>query len=75
MKKNLTFLLLFRIGYVIGTLLFFCLVVLLMQCLWNVTIPEIFGIKELTFTQAMRLYVLVHLLFGTTSLWTSSDKQ
>lgn len=42
----------------------FLLVNLLFKWLWNTTIPEVFGLKALTFWQAFRILVIVSLLFG-----------
>jgi len=32
--------------------------------LWNITIPDIFGIREITFWEAFRLLLIASLLFG-----------
>ena len=34
------------------------------QFLWNWLIPDIFGLGEITFWQAVGLFVLIHILFG-----------
>jgi len=37
---------------------------LLFKWLWNITLPEVFGLKEITFWQAFRLLVIFGLLIG-----------
>ena len=32
--------------------------------LWNTTIPQIFGLKEITYWQSLRLLLIAWLLFG-----------
>ena len=34
------------------------------QWLWNTTMPEVFGLKEITFWPALRLLIIASLLFG-----------
>jgi len=38
--------------------------VALFQWLWNITMPEVFGLKEITFWQAFRLMLIAGILFG-----------
>lgn len=35
-----------------------------LQWLWNMTIPEVFGLKTITFWQAFRLLIIAAILFG-----------
>ena len=42
----------------------FFLIVALLQWLWNITIPELFGLKSLTYWQALRLLIIASILFG-----------
>ena len=42
----------------------FALVVALMQWLWNITIPEVFGLNQIKFWQAFRLILIAWILFG-----------
>lgn len=35
------------------------------EWLWNITIPEIFGLNSITFWQAFRLLIISGMLFGT----------
>lgn len=36
----------------------------LLEWLWNMTIPELFGLKVVTYWQALRLLLIAGLLFG-----------
>ncbi|HOB87384.1 MAG TPA: hypothetical protein PKO38_06830 [Bacillota bacterium] len=47
----------------------FFLMVALLQWLWNITIPELFGLKELNYWQAMRLLLIATILFGSSGIW------
>lgn len=40
------------------------LVSLFFQWLWNITIPQVFGLKEITYWQAFRLLIIAGILFG-----------
>jgi succinate dehydrogenase hydrophobic anchor subunit len=51
------------VGLAIGLLILFVLIVLF-KWLWNITMPEVFGIKEVTFWQAFRIMILASILFG-----------
>ena len=51
------------VGLVIG-LIILTLVTLLFRWLWNTTVPEVFGLKALTFWQAFRIQLLASILFG-----------
>ncbi|WP_258358494.1 hypothetical protein [Moorella sulfitireducens (nom. illeg.)] len=44
-------------------LLFFAITGLF-QWLWNITMPEVFNFRKITFWQALRLLLLAGLLFG-----------
>lgn len=48
---------------IIGIGLFF-LLVLLFQWLWNITMPQVFNLREITFWQAFRLLLIAGILFG-----------
>ena len=39
----------------------------LFQWLWNITMPEVFGLKRITFWQAFRILILAGFLFGAGS--------
>lgn len=38
----------------------------LLKWLWNMTMPEVFGLKVITYWQAFRLLLIAGLLFGGT---------
>jgi hypothetical protein len=40
----------------------------LFRWLWNITVPQVFGLKEITFWQAFRLLILAGVLFGAGGL-------
>jgi hypothetical protein len=40
------------------------LIPVLLSWLWNITMPEVFGLKQITFWQAFRLFIIVFMLFG-----------
>jgi hypothetical protein len=55
------------IGGAIGILIALALIgilVVVFRWLWNTTMPDIFGIKELTFGQALKILILASILFG-----------
>ena len=52
-------------------IIFFGLIIRCVMDLWNTTLPELFGLKEITYFQTFRLVVLSHLLFGSSQLWKS----
>ena len=54
--------------YLSGFILFivgFYLLILITQYIWNMTMPDVFGLKELTTMQTLGLLVLVHIFFGS----------
>lgn len=55
------------IGLIILGILLFFLITRLFQWLWNITMPQVFNLKEITFWQAFRLLLLAGLLFGGTN--------
>lgn len=55
------------IGAAVGlaiALAILALVTLFFRWIWNMTMPEIFGNKSLTFWQAFRILILASILFG-----------
>jgi len=38
------------------------------QWLWNITVPDVFGLKQIAYWQAFRLLILSGMLFGASSL-------
>lgn len=43
------------------------LVPLIFQLLWNITVPEIFGLKTIRYWQAFRLLLIASMIFGAGS--------
>lgn len=41
---------------------------LIVQVLWNTTVPDIFGLREIAYWEAVRLRLLTSLLFGGLSI-------
>lgn len=55
------------LGIVLGLALALILLViftLIFRWLWNTTMPEVFGLKTVTFWQALKILILASLLFG-----------
>lgn len=50
-------------GLIIG-LVILAIVTLIFRWLWNTTVPDVFGLKTLTFWQAFRILLLSAILFG-----------
>ncbi len=50
--------------YVLGVVGIFFLIAALLQWLWNMTMPEVFQLKPITYWQAFRLMLIAGLLFG-----------
>ena len=51
------------VGLVIG-LVILAIVTLIFRWLWNTTMPDVFGVKALTFWQAFRILLISAILFG-----------
>lgn len=51
------------VGLIIG-LVILAIVTLIFRWLWNTTMPDVFGVKSLTFWQAFRILLLSAILFG-----------
>ena len=43
------------------------LVPLIFQLLWNITVPEIFGLKTIRYWQVFRLLLIASMIFGAGS--------
>ncbi len=53
------------IGFIVLIVVFvFFVLTRLLQYLWNITMPEVFTLKPVTFWQAFRLLVIASILFG-----------
>lgn len=51
----------------LGIILLF-LTAWLLQFLWNITMPDVFNLKPITFWQAFRLILISGILFGVPSI-------
>ena len=51
------------IGLAVG-LVILAVITLFFRWLWNITVPDVFGVKSLTFWQAFRILILASILFG-----------
>lgn len=64
-------------GIGLGTLAIvgFLLFVYAFQYIWNITIPEIFGLRSLSYFQALCLLIISRILFGGFGFrWANSGK-
>ncbi|MEA3277487.1 MAG: hypothetical protein U9Q81_19825 [Pseudomonadota bacterium] len=55
------------IGGAIGLLIALVLIAVLVvvfRWLWNTTMPDVFGVKQLTFGQSLKILILAGILFG-----------
>jgi len=59
---------LYSLGFIFIAAGLFFLGALLLQYLWNTTIPELFNLKPVTYWQAFRLLLIASLLFGGPNL-------
>ena len=51
------------VGIVIALILI-AILVFVFRWLWNSTMPDVFGVKQLSFGQALKILVLAGILFG-----------
>lgn len=51
------------VGLVIGLVLI-SIITLIFRWLWNTTMPDVFGLKSLTFWQALKIMLISTILFG-----------
>jgi hypothetical protein len=52
------------VGLVIGLVLA-AIIVVVFRWLWNSTMPDVFGLREITFGQAFKILLLAGILFGS----------
>jgi hypothetical protein len=55
------------IGLIVGLavgLVIISIITLIFRWLWNTTMPEVFGVKSLTFVQALKIMLISAMLFG-----------
>ena len=53
------------VGAIVAVLVLLPLLIALFQWLWNITMPQVFGLNVITFWQALRLLIIAAFLFGT----------
>jgi hypothetical protein len=51
------------VGLTIG-LVVISIITLIFRWLWNTTMPDVFGLKSLTFVQALKIMLISTMLFG-----------
>ena len=51
--------------FLLGIVLLVLLVSALLKYLWNITMPQVFGLNTITFWQAFRLLLIAGILFGS----------
>jgi len=51
------------VGLIIG-LVILAIITLIFRWLWNTTMPEVFGVKSLTFGQSFKILLIASMLFG-----------
>ena len=55
------------IGLIVGVafgVLVISIITLIFRWLWNTTMPDVFGVKSLTFSQALKIMLISTMLFG-----------
>ena len=55
------------VGMVLGILIALVIIavfVVVFRWLWNTTMPEVFGLKQVSFGQALKILILAGILFG-----------
>ena len=55
-----------ELAIVLAIVIFF-VVPVIFQFLWNITVPEIFGLTKIRYWQAFRLLLLASMIFGAGS--------
>ena len=51
------------VGLIIG-LVILAIITLIFRWLWNTTMPDVFGVKSLTFAQSFKILLIASMLFG-----------
>ena len=60
------------INYILLAIIIFFLIAVIFRWLWNITMPQVFGLKEITYWQAFRLLLIAGILFGGIYFKTAS---
>lgn len=64
------------IGVLIAAIVVVAILSALLLWLWNTTMPEVFGLKTISFWQALKLLLIAGILFGAPSaIDYGSDEQ
>jgi hypothetical protein len=64
------------IGLGVLMIVTFLALVYVFQYIWNLTIPAVFGLKEITYSQALGLIVISRILIGGFGFrWANAGKQ
>lgn len=56
------------ISFVLSPIALVLLAAALLQWLWNITMPDVFNFKKITYWQAFRLLLIASILFGGTNI-------
>jgi hypothetical protein len=65
-----------RAGFVVVMAGLFLLLVYGFMILWNITIPEVFGLQSLTYGAALRLLIISRVLIGGFGFrWTNGNEK
>jgi uncharacterized membrane protein len=57
---------------ILGGTALFLVFLHLFQYLWNITMPEVFGLKQITYWQGFRLLLLSAMMFG--GCWVHANR-
>ena len=52
------------IGMILVGIALFFVVAAVLRWLWNITMPDVFGLKDITYWQGFRLLIIAVILFG-----------
>ena len=50
--------------FILSAIVFMIIMIFIVQFLWNYVMPEIFGLKEITFVQTLALIILINFLLA-----------
>ena len=63
-------------GFITAMAALFLLLVYGFEILWNITVPEIFGLKSLTYGAALRILIISRILIGGFGFrWTNAHEK
>ena len=54
----------FDFGTFVLVIVFIVIIILITQYIWNIVMPDVFGIKQVTFWQTLGLLILANIFFG-----------